>query len=287
MRGPDFLVIGTPKAGSTWLQFVLSAHPEIFIPPDRNEIHYFDRNIDKRSPEWYYRFFQDASQGQLAGEVTPHYLYVDDPAIFRNVESVQKFIVILRNPVQRCISHYKFRIRLDNYKGSLTEFCKDHSGALKWGEYARWLDGFYNEYNKDQLLVLVYEEATKNTGNLLDQLARFLEVDRNRFDESALQAKVNSGFKPRFPLLYKSAIKVSKFMLRNDMLPAFNRLKSVVKPVVSSSVKDGAVGVTPEEIAFLNDYYAEGVQNLERMLGRALWRIDSEVGADGENSAKD
>lgn len=38
---PDFLVIGAQKSGTTWLHFNLKAHPQIWLPPEK-EIHYFD-----------------------------------------------------------------------------------------------------------------------------------------------------------------------------------------------------------------------------------------------------
>jgi len=39
--GPDFLCIGAPKCGTTWLYKHLSDHPQIWIPPVK-ELHYFD-----------------------------------------------------------------------------------------------------------------------------------------------------------------------------------------------------------------------------------------------------
>jgi hypothetical protein len=38
---PDFLVIGAQKAGTTWLHQNLKAHPQIWLPPEK-EIHFFD-----------------------------------------------------------------------------------------------------------------------------------------------------------------------------------------------------------------------------------------------------
>ncbi len=38
---PDFLIIGAQKAGTTWLFQNLQAHPEIWLPPEK-EIHFFD-----------------------------------------------------------------------------------------------------------------------------------------------------------------------------------------------------------------------------------------------------
>ena len=38
---PDFLVIGAQKSGTTWLYQNLRAHPQIWLPPEK-EIHFFD-----------------------------------------------------------------------------------------------------------------------------------------------------------------------------------------------------------------------------------------------------
>ncbi len=40
-RGPDFLVIGAQRAGTTWLHRVLRQHPALWLPPLK-ELHYFD-----------------------------------------------------------------------------------------------------------------------------------------------------------------------------------------------------------------------------------------------------
>lgn len=46
--GPDFLIIGAPKSGTTWLWRNLRAHPGLWMPPVK-ELHYFD---DKAVTGW-------------------------------------------------------------------------------------------------------------------------------------------------------------------------------------------------------------------------------------------
>lgn len=41
MGGPQFLGIGAPRCGTTWLQQVLRLHPDIWLPPIK-EVHFFD-----------------------------------------------------------------------------------------------------------------------------------------------------------------------------------------------------------------------------------------------------
>lgn len=42
--GPDFICIGAPKAGTTWIYKHLAAHPDVWIPLVK-ELHYFDRKF--------------------------------------------------------------------------------------------------------------------------------------------------------------------------------------------------------------------------------------------------
>ena len=42
MRGPDFLVIGAQRAGTTWIHLLLRQHKALWLPPVK-ELHYFDK----------------------------------------------------------------------------------------------------------------------------------------------------------------------------------------------------------------------------------------------------
>ena len=53
---PNFLGIGVPRGGTTWLHELLSSHSEVYMPTQRKEIHYFDRFYDRGS-SWYEDFF--------------------------------------------------------------------------------------------------------------------------------------------------------------------------------------------------------------------------------------
>jgi hypothetical protein len=48
---PDFIGIGAQKAGTTWLHRNLQAHPEIWMPKEK-ELHYFDEKIKQKGGLW-------------------------------------------------------------------------------------------------------------------------------------------------------------------------------------------------------------------------------------------
>lgn len=73
---PNFLIIGAPRSGTTWIQENIKHHPEIFMP-EQKEIHFFDRNY-AMGIEYYEKYFS-AYDGQKAiGEATPDYLHLPD-----------------------------------------------------------------------------------------------------------------------------------------------------------------------------------------------------------------
>ena len=61
---PDFLGIGAPRSGTTWLWENLSKHPEIWMPT-RKEIHYFDRSLKYPSPS---HLASDSLSSRLMGK---------------------------------------------------------------------------------------------------------------------------------------------------------------------------------------------------------------------------
>ena len=66
-RCPNFLYIGTRKAGSTWLYSVLASHPDVYMAPGKG-LYFFDNNYDRGS-EWYRHHFAAAGRESIVGEV--------------------------------------------------------------------------------------------------------------------------------------------------------------------------------------------------------------------------
>ena len=56
-RKPDFLCVGTPKCGTTWLYHNLKRHPQIWLPPVK-EFHYFDGLQIKQNSESGRRYYR-------------------------------------------------------------------------------------------------------------------------------------------------------------------------------------------------------------------------------------
>lgn len=113
LKTPDFIIIGVQKGGTTSLYSYLTQHPQI-APATQKEIHYFDFNFDK-STDWYCSHFSTSSEGEylLAGEASPYYIFHPQvPQRIYDLFPQVKIIALLRNPVERAISHYYYYIKI-------------------------------------------------------------------------------------------------------------------------------------------------------------------------------
>jgi hypothetical protein len=72
-RVPDFLIVGAMRSGTTALARLLGAHPNIFLPAEK-EIRFFDLLFDN-GWEWYGEHFRGAPEDHAIGEATPSYMY--------------------------------------------------------------------------------------------------------------------------------------------------------------------------------------------------------------------
>jgi len=143
-KGPDFLVVGAQRAGTTWLHRVLRQHPALWLPPVK-ELHYFDKldaprtildvgerrrlklrgfpSLDpwfvrywlgRRSDAWYAALFREArATGLIGGELTPAYAILDEE-VLRRVRCLNdkiKLIFVMRDPVERAWSAVNNAIR--------------------------------------------------------------------------------------------------------------------------------------------------------------------------------
>ena len=107
-----FMLVGAQKCGTTALAHFLSQHPEIEMASPK-EVHLFDSSTysrgwsGQRIDEHYRPHFEQRAGAAIRGEATPIYMFL--PGIASELKRYNpdlKLIVLLRDPVERAISHY-------------------------------------------------------------------------------------------------------------------------------------------------------------------------------------
>ncbi len=274
---PDFVGIGVPRGGSTWLHELLAAHPRICVPERRKEIGYFHRFYD-RGPDWYAGFFPpDAEKHfyQAVGEITPGYLYSPEAARrMAEMSSVKRLLLIARHPVDRLYSQYVWRMRHDGYRGSFEQFLHDYPGAESKSCYARHLQSYLQHFRREQILILITEEAVGDPRSAARQVCEFLGADAEQMPATAGAERVNASSVPRFGGAFKAASRLREKLVQWD-------LDFVVRGAKALGLKRLLVGratarpqpLDPSLRRQLADRFADDVRRLEEILGRpiAVW----------------
>lgn len=273
---PTFLGIGAPKAGTTWLYQMLRGHRDVLMSHHRKEVHYFDLNFD-RGESWYRGFFPRSDPHPAAvGEFTTSYLYHPDvPSRVRTMPTIDRIVVILRDPVDRAFSHYRFRLRQDNRSETFDEFLQREPNGLTWGKYTGPLRRWFDDFGSERLLVLDFEHAIADEDGTRRDLARHLGIDPTRFatqgDEPA-----NESFTPRRGRLYGAAVRQARWMRRHDLDRVISLAKrgGVVRALKAPASDPGPPAPTHETRVGLWHHFEDDVAELEDLTGLDLqhWR---------------
>ena len=222
----DFMIIGAQKCGTSALWHYLGQHPGIGMSSVK-EPHVFDS--PDYAPEWtseqideryrpYFRYLrgESAASGEaleeamkgtatpegtptnirVLGEATPIYLLLPEiPSELKRYNPDLKLIVLIRDPVERAVSHYymergRDREHLPLWRALLSEpgrlwRCPDpRAPGSAWrrhsyrrrGLYSLQLRNLYRYFDTSQVLVLRTEDLALRHAAVLQRVSDFLGV---------------------------------------------------------------------------------------------------------------
>lgn len=175
---PDFLVIGGQRCGTSSLYTYLGRHPDV-VRSLRKEVDYFSTRFPM-GHLWYQAHFplqmrrrwRERLRGRplLTFEASPSYLF--DPRVPARVHRFLpevKLVALLRNPVERAVSHYLHNRRLGHEDLSFEEAI-DREGERTAGELERMLeDPWYRGR-------AFFRYSYLGRGMYAEQLQRWLEL---------------------------------------------------------------------------------------------------------------
>jgi hypothetical protein len=199
---PNFIGIGTGKAGTSWWYALMLQHPQIV--QNRlgvKELHYFAHlkyhNLDDDCINAYRQAFA-TPEGSICGEWSPNYLL--HPLCLEHIANVApatKILLILRNPVDRSISaiNHQLSVRLKNFNFNseeryIYETYSIYQIAIFHSLYAYGLRRLLKNFDRSQILVLQYEKCKDNPQQEIARTYRFLGVD-DKYQPQNLKKTVN------------------------------------------------------------------------------------------------
>lgn len=226
-RGPDFIIIGASKSGTTFLYEELAKHPDIKRarmkePRFYNRYHFLGLT--------YYRsFFPKRKKTCLSGEATTSYFYnAEVPAKVKSDFPQVKLILLLRNPIYRAYAHFQMN-KKDEPNSSFIEALRNEGKGessyfyLASSLYAKNLRLWQQYFSNDQIHIIKSEKLFSQTKETLNELYDFLGIENREIDQFE---KVNQG---NYQVLSAEEYKRALPYFEEDMRELRNMLGSEFK----------------------------------------------------------
>lgn len=198
---PNLVIIGAMKSATSSLHYYLDHHPQIFMSKIK-ELDFFliEKNWNK-GIEWYDSHF--ANDMQIAGESSPNYTkypgFTGVPERMHSILPKAKLIYVLRDPIERIISHYihNYTRRTENrtIDEALTNLENNH--YLNCSKYYMQLQQYLPYYDINNILIVTAEDLNSQRKWTLQKIFKFLEVDHNFYCQNYSRVLHRSAEKKR------------------------------------------------------------------------------------------
>ncbi|MCD7749955.1 MAG: sulfotransferase domain-containing protein, partial [Oscillospiraceae bacterium] len=207
----DFLCVGFAKCGTSTLQAIFQHHKDIYLPAIKETYLYFSKGYD-----WYLkRYYDKTITKKVVGEFNPCYTMAVNT---RSTDSIArqiredfgpelKLIFILRNPVDKLFSWYKYALPYgwiyenpqDNIVPNIgagfdeyarAQFHADGQGGVVLdmgehprthyaleGEYGKFIDSFLKYFPRENMKFILFEEFIQDEEAYCRDIMDFIGVE--------------------------------------------------------------------------------------------------------------
>lgn len=284
---PDFIIIGAMKAGTDSLYYYMDAHPEIDVCKIKEPDFFLDSNWSK-GVDWYKNLFP--RNGRIKGDASPNLskypAFAKAPERIYSVIPDVKLIYVLKNPVDRIISHLHHSITANALKeGDIATVFHSEFGKhiINCSKYYMQIKYYLKTFKREQLFLLLSEDLASDPDGSMRSIFKFVGVDESFsspiFHQRYHQSKDKIQIRNRDNHIFKLLKKLNNHpMLPNKFITrSFSRLTSFI----GEDTKEKFFQQTPkpvlsdDTVRFLQSKLSDDVAQLSDHMGRDLkeWQI--------------
>lgn len=178
---PNLIVVGAMKCGTSSMHAYLDAHPDIAMSREK-EINFFsfDRYWEL-GPTWYGRHF--SSSAIIRGESSPSYSkFPHRPNVPERIKTLipdTKLIYLVRDPIERIISHYMHVRATGREDRSISEALSslENNPYVDTSRYFMQIERYLRHFSESSILIVDSGDLRNARNETLRRVFRFLGVD--------------------------------------------------------------------------------------------------------------
>ena len=266
---PKVFVIGAQKCGTTTLAALLGGNPEICLAHPK-EPNFYSVNFGK-GHDWYKQCFTSPEKILVDASTTYSMIPLSSNTRFhkpdrnelwlapsRIAEEVgeAKLIYIVRDPVARTYSNYWHNVKYGYEKKSFLEAIQSDPFYIEVGMYFKQLQHYLENFKRENLLILKFEDLVLNQQDILNQCEAFIGVTQTELEQGSEQK--NKGRKYN---------RLGNFLINNRKLRKADKyLPTVIKSFLQRSLSKGIPRLSDEDARRVSGYFAEDQKSLEALI---------------------
>jgi hypothetical protein len=152
--------------------------------PARKELYFFTAEDNwMRGTDWYEAQFRGAGDALAIGEATVGYAmyprYLGVPERIASVLPGVRLIYLVREPVDRMISHYRHQVWDGKEDLPIERALREHDLYLSTSRYAMQTDRYLEHFARENILIIRTEDLKADRLSTLRRVFRFLRVDED------------------------------------------------------------------------------------------------------------
>jgi len=266
MIKPNYVMIGSPRCGTTTFTELFPQHPDVFLSREK-EPHFF--SIDHfyhRGWDWYETLYEGSAGCKAIGEASTTYSqHAEFPkAVGRVIEHLPeaKIIYMVREPTAQIGSHWMLRLSHGRGRYPFTRDIRENPTYIDTASYWSQLQRYRDHYPDDRILVLFLEDLVADSRSVLQRFYSFLGVDPT-FEPKDPDRQANSSASRRVDRWWWAKLKHTSGLWRiPDMMPrGVRRMCNQLgtrpgdfKPQWTPDARQWAIDQVAEDSAAILDY---------------------------------
>lgn len=204
---PNLFLVGAMKSATTYLSELIRQHPAVFMSSPKEPCHFVDQQPLRnawpymwgqgywRSVDRYLELFADAGDSPVIAEASTTYskapMFSGVPERILDFNPDARFMYLMRDPLERTISHYWHRVRFWGERRSIMAAIRSDPHYVDTSHYTMQLGLYLRHIGRERIYILTYEELLADLTGQLRGIYSWLGVDPT-FQPDNLETPVNS-----------------------------------------------------------------------------------------------